>query len=104
MEPTLVTETSEEKTQTPGKFPEESTLVSQRGENLKTYMKLYKIVTLFCGLNTLTFSHLPHFVLLSVSSDLGYKKQLPGDGSLVARGTPIDCRGSEYLVSNAVCV
>jgi hypothetical protein len=26
MEPTLVTETSEEKTQTPGKFPEESTL------------------------------------------------------------------------------
>jgi hypothetical protein len=27
MEPTLVTETSEEKTQTPGKFPEESTLV-----------------------------------------------------------------------------
>jgi hypothetical protein len=28
MEPTLVTETSEVKTQTPGKFPEESTLVS----------------------------------------------------------------------------
>jgi hypothetical protein len=27
MEPTLVTETSEVKTQTPGKFPEESTLV-----------------------------------------------------------------------------
>jgi hypothetical protein len=26
MEPTLVTETSEVKTQTPGKFPEESTL------------------------------------------------------------------------------
>jgi hypothetical protein len=36
MKPTLVTETSEEKTQTPGKFPEESTLESQRGENLKT--------------------------------------------------------------------
>jgi hypothetical protein len=36
MEPTLVTETSEEKTQMPGKFPEESTLESQRGENLKT--------------------------------------------------------------------
>jgi hypothetical protein len=36
MEPTLVTETSEEKTQTPEKFPEKSTLVSQRGENLKT--------------------------------------------------------------------
>jgi hypothetical protein len=29
MEPTLVTETSEEKTQTPGKFPEESTLDTQ---------------------------------------------------------------------------
>jgi hypothetical protein len=37
MEPTLVTETSEVKTQTPGKFPEESTLESNRGENLKTY-------------------------------------------------------------------
>jgi hypothetical protein len=36
MEPTLVTETSEVKTQKPGKFPEESTLESQRGENLKT--------------------------------------------------------------------
>jgi hypothetical protein len=36
MEPTLVTETSGEKTQTPGKFPEESTLLSQRGESLKT--------------------------------------------------------------------
>jgi hypothetical protein len=30
MEPTLVTETSEEKTQTPGKFPEESTLKVRR--------------------------------------------------------------------------
>jgi hypothetical protein len=38
MEPTLVTQTSEVKTQTPGKFPEESTLESQRGENLKTYV------------------------------------------------------------------
>jgi hypothetical protein len=28
MEPTLVTETLEVKTQTPGKFPEESTLLS----------------------------------------------------------------------------
>jgi hypothetical protein len=36
MEPTLVTETSEVKSQTPGKFPEESTLESKRGENLKT--------------------------------------------------------------------
>jgi hypothetical protein len=36
METTLVTETSEVKTQTPGKFPEESTLESQSGENLKT--------------------------------------------------------------------
>jgi hypothetical protein len=42
MEPTLVTETSEVKTQTPGKFPEESTLESQRGESLKTY-KLTKL-------------------------------------------------------------
>jgi hypothetical protein len=38
MEPTLVTETSEVKTQTPGKFPEESTLESQHGESLKTYV------------------------------------------------------------------
>jgi hypothetical protein len=38
IEPTLVTETSEVKTQTPRKFPEESTLESQRGENLKTYV------------------------------------------------------------------
>jgi hypothetical protein len=37
MEPTLVTETAEVKTQTPGKFPEESTLESQHGESLKTY-------------------------------------------------------------------
>jgi hypothetical protein len=37
MEPTQVTETSEVKTQTPGKFPEESTLESQHGEILKTY-------------------------------------------------------------------
>jgi hypothetical protein len=43
VEPTLVTETSEVKTQTPGKFPEESTLVSQRGENLKTYKIYIKI-------------------------------------------------------------
>jgi hypothetical protein len=45
MKPTLVTETLEVKTQTPGKFPEESTLESQRGENLKTYD--LKIVTNF---------------------------------------------------------
>jgi hypothetical protein len=38
MEPTLVTETSEVKTQTPGKFPEESTLESQHGGSLKTYV------------------------------------------------------------------
>jgi hypothetical protein len=36
MEPKQVTETSEVKTQTPGKFPEESTLESQHGESLKT--------------------------------------------------------------------
>jgi hypothetical protein len=40
MEPTLVTETAAVKTQTPGKFPEESTLESQRGESLKTYKKI----------------------------------------------------------------
>jgi hypothetical protein len=34
MEPTLVTETSEVKTQTPGKFPEESTLVCVCGHAL----------------------------------------------------------------------
>jgi hypothetical protein len=39
MEPTLVTETSEVKTQTPEKFPEESKLESQRGESLKTYIR-----------------------------------------------------------------
>jgi hypothetical protein len=38
MEPTQVTETSEVKTQTPRKFPEESTLESQHGESLKTYL------------------------------------------------------------------
>jgi hypothetical protein len=37
MEPTQVTITSEVKTQTPGKFPEESTLESQHGKSLKTY-------------------------------------------------------------------
>jgi hypothetical protein len=40
MEPTQVTETSEVKTQTPGKFPEESTLESQHGESLKTYSSI----------------------------------------------------------------
>jgi hypothetical protein len=35
MEPTQVTETSELKTQTPGKFPEESTLESQHGGSPK---------------------------------------------------------------------
>jgi hypothetical protein len=45
MEPTLVTETSEVKTQTPGKFPEESTLESQRGKSLKTY-RPHKSLTL----------------------------------------------------------
>jgi hypothetical protein len=55
MERTLVTETSEVKTQTPGKFPEESTLVSQRGENLKTYKVIIVFVTkYFCV--TLRFS------------------------------------------------
>jgi hypothetical protein len=39
MEPTLVTETSQVKTQTPGKFPEKSTLESQHGESLKTYIR-----------------------------------------------------------------
>jgi hypothetical protein len=43
MKPTLVTETSEVKTQTLGKFPEESTLESQRGESLKTYIIIYHI-------------------------------------------------------------
>jgi hypothetical protein len=38
MGPKLVTETSEVKTQTPGKFPDESTLESQYGESLKTYI------------------------------------------------------------------
>jgi hypothetical protein len=44
MKPTLVTETSEEKTQTPGKSPEESTLVPQCGENLKTYIIVHLLV------------------------------------------------------------
>jgi hypothetical protein len=35
MEPILVTEMLEVQTQTPEKFPEESTLESQHGENLK---------------------------------------------------------------------
>jgi hypothetical protein len=47
MEPTLDTETSQVKTQTPGKFPEESTLVSQRGENLKTYTNFYLLLLSF---------------------------------------------------------
>jgi hypothetical protein len=53
MEPTQVTETSEVKTQMPGKFPEESTLESQHGESLKTYLlNLYgedttKLIRLF---------------------------------------------------------
>jgi hypothetical protein len=34
MKPTLVTETSEVKTQTPGKFPEESTLILNSSFNL----------------------------------------------------------------------
>jgi hypothetical protein len=46
MEPTLVTETSEGKTQTPGKFPEESTLeftlVTTMGAN---EVKVFKILT-----------------------------------------------------------
>jgi hypothetical protein len=45
MEPTLVTETSEVKAQTPGKFPEESTLQSQRGENLKTKIKTASLIS-----------------------------------------------------------
>jgi hypothetical protein len=50
MEPTLVTETSEEKTQRPGKFPEESTLESQRGENLKNNNLLFLVKDTQCGL------------------------------------------------------
>jgi hypothetical protein len=43
MEPTQVAETSEVKTQTPGKFQEESTLESQHGESLKTYRKFIPV-------------------------------------------------------------
>jgi hypothetical protein len=45
MVPTFVTETSEVKPQTPGKFAEESTLESQHGESLKTYGSVLPVVS-----------------------------------------------------------
>jgi hypothetical protein len=47
MEPTQVTETSDVKIQTPGKFPEESTLDTQHGESQKTYLWLLLLLFYF---------------------------------------------------------